>query len=974
LVTVVFFLTSPQAEVADRQAEERLLTNIRQVTFAGQRAGEGYFSQDGSLLIFQSERESDNPFFQIYVMDLATGDTRRVSPGYGKTTCGWIHPSKKDVLFASTHQDPSARVRQKEELDQRASEQTRRYAWDFDEHYDLFQAALSGNHLKNLTRTPGYDAEGSWSPDGSLIVFSSNRHAYTEPLTVEEQASFARDPSSLVDIYLMQAGGTQVRRLTNTLGYDGGPFFSPDGKKICWRRFAEDGATAEIFIMNADGSEQTQLTHLGVLSWAPYFHPSGDYLIFATNLHGFGNFELYLVDAVGKSSPVRVTYTDGFDGLPAFSPEGQLLTWTSNRTADKKAQIFFADWNDAAARRLLGLVVKKEQLATTTSVSPPPAPNQTQTVPAISAEDLRLHITTLASDGMDGRLTGTAGERVATDYVASVFRALGLAPAGDNGTFFQSFPFTAGVSLGPDNRLTLHAKDGQSTQEYRVGTEWRPLAFAKTGVVAPVEVVFAGYGIVAPATDGHEEYDSYVHLDVKDKWVLVFRYLPEGISSELRQHLNRYAPLRYKAIAARDRGARGLIVVSGPNAKVKDQLVPLSFDSSLASTSLAAISVTDGLAERWVKSAGKTLKELQDALDTGKPMMGFTIPDLTLAATVDIQQEKRTGRNVLARLRAGKDVGATAIIVGAHVDHLGHGSGAGSLARDDERGHIHYGADDNASGVAGMLEIAQYLVDQKTKGKLPLQRDLVFAAWSGEEIGLLGSNYFTRTFGGQGTTTLRPGVAAYLNMDMIGRLDKTLILQGVGSSTRWLEEIERFNVPVRLPIVPQNDSYLPTDATSFYLKGVPILSAFTGAHGDYHTPRDTADKINYTGAEKITRLLAALTGSLATRENVPDYRSMARPSSAVGRVSLRAYLGTIPDYAQSEVVGVKLSGVAKGGPADRAGVQGGDIVIELAGRKIENIYDYTYAVDGLKIGTPVEIVVRRGDQRLTLTVTPESRE
>jgi len=962
------------AEEDARQAEERLLAHVRQGTFAGQRAGEGYFSRDGSLLIFQSEREPGNPFYQMYVLNLTNGDIRRVSPGYGKTTCGWIHPDGRHVLFASTHLNPKARAEQKEELDKRASGEKRRYAWDFDQHYDLFETTLAGGPLQNLTRSPGYDAEASWSPDGSLIVFTSNRRAYTETLTAEEQKRFTKDPSTLADIYVMQSDGTEVRRLTDALGYDGGPFFSTDGKKIVWRRFSPDGATAEIWTMNVDGSEQTQLTHLGAMSWAPYFHPSGEYVIFAANLQGFENFELYLVDAAGKSQPVRVTYTNGFDSLPAFSPDGKTLTWTSSRTPDKKPQIFLADWNDAEARRLLGLTTA-QQPPSTEQVEQVLFPPDAKPVPDINANDLRLHISTLASEAMDGRLTGTAGEKAATAYVASMFRAFGLTPAGENGAFFQAFPFTAGVSLGANNHLVLR-QDGQRCQEYTVNTDWRPLAFSKTGEIPSSEVVFAGYGIVAPATDGQAEYDAYTHLDVKDKWVLVFRYLPENVTPEVRQRLNHYAPLRFKAVAARDHGARGVIVTSGPNAQVKEQLVTLSFDSSLAGSSIATISVTDAVAEQLVKPTGKTLKELQDALDTGSPVLGFPLPGQTLAASIDIQQERRTGRNVLARLPARKSPGKTAIVIGAHVDHLGHGVGASSLAREEEKGRIHYGADDNASGVAGLLEIAQYLADQKAQGKLRLLRDILFAAWSGEEMGLLGSSYFTRTFGGQKTesASLRPAIAAYLNMDMIGRLDKNLIIQGIGSSSGWLAEIERFNAPIGLPIVTQNDSYLPTDATSFYLRTTPILNAFTGAHADYHTPRDTADKINYTGAEKITRLFAAIAADLAARPAAPDYRPMEQPATAVGRVTIRAYLGTIPDYAQTDVVGVKLSGVAKGGPAEKAGVQGGDVVVGLAGKKIENIYDYTYALDGLKIGTPVEMIVLRGDQRVTLTVTPGARE
>jgi len=593
-----------------------------------------------------------------------------------------------------------------------------------------------------------------------------------------------------------------------------------------------------------------------------------------------------------------------------------------------------------------------------------------------SEASLRRHIEVLASTEMDGRLTGTEGERRATDYVASVFASLGLIPAGDNDTFFQQFEFTAGVSLGPANRLAFRAGEAEPSREYVVNQDWRPLAFAQAGVFAPAEVIFAGYGIVAPAVDGHGEYNSYAHLDVTNKWVFVFRYLPEGISPQLRQHLNRYASLRYKAMVARDRGARGLVVVSGPNAKVKDQLVPLAFDASLTSTSIAVLSVTNTVADQWLKPVGKTLKDLQDTLDTGGAVMGFALPQSALEATLDIRQEKRIGRNVLARLPAHDHEEKPPVIVGAHIDHLGHGIGAGSLAQGDEKGAIHYGADDNASGVAGMLEIAHALVIQQTAGTLSLQRDVLFAAWSGEELGLLGSAHFINTFEGADKESASPArdVAAYLNLDMIGRLDKALILQGIGSSSVWQGQIERNNASMGLAITVQDDSYLPTDATSFYLKGIPILNAFTGAHAEYHTPRDTIEKINYAGAEKVVRLMTAITQSLATRTEIPDYRVMEKPSGSVGRVALRAYLGTIPDYTPDNIVGVKLAGVVKGGPADQAGMQGGDLIVEVAGKKVENIYDYTYAVDALQIGIPVPLVVQRGEQRLPLTVTPGARE
>ncbi len=952
------------AEDAAPSAEEaRLLTNMRQLTFEGKRAGEGYFNADGTKLTFQSEREPGNPFYQIYVMDLETGDLSRVSPGTGKTTCSWIHPEEKKVLYASTHGDPESANLQKAELDFRASGQTRRYAWDYDDHFEIYVSDFNGKVLQQLTHERGYDAEGSYSPDGTLIAFASNRKAYSEPMSEEDAGYFKNDPAYMTDIYLMNADGSNVRQLTTSKGYDGGPFFSPDGKRITWRRFAPNGATAEVYTMNLDGSDQKQITRVGAMSWAPYYHPSGDYLIFTNNSLGFSNFELFMVDAEGKRDPVRVTYTDGFDGLPVFSPDGTRLAWTTNRTPGGASQIHIAEWNDAEARVLLAL----NDSAAPEEITLEGAPDAATTAPAIRAADLRQHIEYLASDYMEGRLTGTIGERRATEYAAEVFKSLGLAPAGDGGAYFQSFEFTAGVSLGKNNRLEV--KDGAGARSLEAGKDWRPLAFSNTGEVAASGVVFAGYGIKAPERDDNAEYDSFVHLDVKDKWVMVFRFMPENITPEIRQHLNTHSSLRFKAMTLRDLGARGMIVVSGPNAKVEDPLVPMTIDTSLGGTSIAAISITDAVAQSLLSLSGKDLKELQTSLDTGDVSMGFAIPDATLSASVDIEQEKRTGRNVLAKLDAGV---ASTIVIGAHIDHLGVGRSNVSLAHDDEAKGIHHGADDNASGTAGLFEIAQYLVDQKKNG-LAFTHNVLFASWSGEELGTLGSDHFVKTYAGKKESEpLRPEIAAYLNMDMIGRLDKQLIVQGVASSSIWPGEIERRNAPIGLNIAAKDETYIPTDATPFYLKGVPFLNAFTGAHVDYHRPSDTADKVNYDGAEKVAKFMSLVARSLVTRSDAPDYKEVEAPKSEM-RANMRAYIGSIPDYAE-EVKGVKLSGVTKGAPADKAGLKQGDIIVELAGRKIENIYDYTYAIEALKIGEEVSIVVERGGERVPLKITPGSRE
>lgn len=934
------------------EPSDQFLSATRQLTFEGRRSGEGYFSADGRKLVFQSEREEGNPFYQIYLLDLENGVTARVSPGHGKTTCAWIHPDHQRVLFASTHEDPESLNHQKQELERRASGQARRYEWDYDEHFDLYLKDMRSGSLQQLTSTRGYDAEGAISPDGQQVVFASNRHAYQQPLEPGEIERFARDKSFMMDIYIMNIDGSHVRRLTNAPGYDGGPFFSADGKKICWRRFNVEGDKAEVFTMNTDGTDVKQITRIGAMSWAPFFHPSGEYLIFTTNQHGFDNFELYLADATGEGDPLRVTFTPGFDGLPVFSPDGSKLAWTSNRTPNNQSQIFVADWDHEAALQALQRPDDKQVLS-----------------PAVTEQDLRAYVDSLTADEMAGRLTGTDGERLATAFVAEQFENMGLRPDGDDHGFFQSFQFTSGVSLGDGNMLSMESEKGTGASA-RVDKDWRPLAFSKIGAIPSTEVVFCGYGIVAPQAEGQPEYDSYVHLDVKDKWVMFFRYMPEGITPERRQHLSRYASLRYKAMVARERGAAGVIVVSGPNSKVRDPLVPLRFDTSLAGTSIGAISVTDAWASQHLGK--KSLKELQDKLDTGEPLMGFELP-IKLAAHIDMRLERRTGRNVIARLTASDRPGKSAIVIGAHVDHLGTGKHSGSLAHsEDDDQAIHRGADDNASGVAAMLEMAAWLVDQNATGRLELKHDIVFAAWSGEELGLLGSNHFVQKY--RDVDGKLPGMIASLNLDMVGRYRDKLSLQGVGSSDAWVGLIERANVAVGISLSLTADSYLPTDSTSFYMAGVPSLSAFTGAHEDYHTPRDTPDKLNYAGLEKIARFMALLARGLATLDTPPVYMAQARPES--GRTgALRAYLGTVPDYAQDESVrGVKLTGVGKGGPAEKAGVKAGDIIVELAGRPIENIYDYTYAIEALKIGQEtVLIVVRQGD-RISLKVTPASRD
>jgi Tol biopolymer transport system component len=303
-------------------------------------------------MVFQSEREPGNPFYQIYLLDMETGDSHRVSPGNGKTTCAYIKPGSTEISFASTHLDPRSAELQKLEFEQRESGEERRYAWDYDPQMDIWATTADGG-LRRLTEALGYDAESSYSPDGKWIAFTSTRSAYDHELSAEEAKQKDLNVSFFGEIYIMHADGSEQRRLTDVPGYDGGPFFFPDGSRIVWRRFDEEGLVADIWSMLPDGSDQRQLTDFGCMSWAPYVHPSGKYILFASNKLGFGNFEIFMVDVEGHKEPVQVTYTDGFDGLPVPTPDGRKLTWTSTRHKGEGGQIFIGSWNHEQAMRAL---------------------------------------------------------------------------------------------------------------------------------------------------------------------------------------------------------------------------------------------------------------------------------------------------------------------------------------------------------------------------------------------------------------------------------------------------------------------------------------------------------------------------------------------------------------------------------------------------------------------------------------------
>jgi Zn-dependent M28 family amino/carboxypeptidase len=304
------------------------------------------------------------------------------------------------------------------------------------------------------------------------------------------------------------------------------------------------------------------------------------------------------------------------------------------------------------------------------------------------------------------------------------------------------------------------------------------------------------------------------------------------------------------------------------------------------------------------------------------------------------------------------------VAVGAHYDHLGRGEAGNTLADKDDARKIHFGADDNASGSAAALAVAAAVARQ------PRHRNVLFAWWSGEEIGLVGSSAFANA-----PPLPLDQLEAYLNFDMVGRMqDNKLTIQATGTSPVWAKIIEQANIAAGFDLLLQSDPYQPTDVATFNLASVPCLTFFTGTHADYHKPSDTADKIDYEDLDRVADFAAAIVKRLGDATEAPQFTKVEQQTQpGGGRAGTRIFTGTIPDYS-TEVKGLLLSGVIGGGPAEQAGLQKGDVIVEIAGQTIANIYDYTYALDVLKIGQPAKVIYIRGGERKETMLTPAARK
>lgn len=584
--------------------------------------------------------------------------------------------------------------------------------------------------------------------------------------------------------------------------------------------------------------------------------------------------------------------------------------------------------------------------------------------PASSATRTRQHVTTLASDQLEGRLSGTPGEQRASDYIVSELKRVGAQPLPGRADFIVPFEFTAGSKDG-GSTLSL---GGAARTAFNERKDVQALSFSDNGDLVATPVVFAGYGIVVPESQKFP-YDSYATLDVKDKVVLVLRYFPEDAEPKTKGILSRYSDLRYKAMAARQRGAKAVLVVTGPKSPNAGETVPMSFDTALAGSGIMAASISGAVADAMFKALNdpsKTLAAAQQALDDANPhAAGFAMPNVDVSLRTSVVRERRTGHNVVAYLpaTAPATMAKPWVAVGAHYDHLGHGESGNSLAEKADAGKVHHGADDNASGTAAVLALAEIL------GKQPRKRNVVLQFWSGEELGLIGSNAWVNA-----PVIKSDQLAAYVNFDMVGRMqDNKLTVQATGSSPVWARLVEQVNIAAGFDLQVQQDPYQPTDVASFNQASVPSLNLFTGTHADYHKPSDTADKINYDDLDRVVDFAVAIVKRIGDTDEPPQFTKVEQQTDTGTRAGVRLFTGTIPDYS-TEVKGLLLSGVIGGGPAEQAGLQKGDVIVEIAGQTIANIYDYTYALEVLKIGVPAKVVYLRGGERRETQLTPGARK
>ena len=564
----------------------------------------------------------------------------------------------------------------------------------------------------------------------------------------------------------------------------------------------------------------------------------------------------------------------------------------------------------------------------------------------ITSVEIKDHIIYLASDELEGRMTGTKALYTAADFLEKEFESYGLKPLFD-GSYFQEFPFMEKLELSDNNSVKIFDKNKNKKSDMELNKDFIPLSFTDNLSIES-DLVFAGYGISSKDLN----YDDYANIDVKDKVVVVFRNHPDMKSPHSK--FEQYSSLRYKTTTARDKGAKGIIFVN-TNEKKDDPLIELIYDNAAKISGISAVSIKKGSLS-FISFDG-----LQNEIDSTLSPKSFDVKNFSVSLSTEVLEIQGKSVNVGGYIDAANDKFKDEyLVIGAHFDHLGWG-GQNSLYTGEPA--IHNGADDNASGTSGLLELAEKFASVKDK----LDRKIVFIAFSGEELGLLGSSYVVNNF----PLPIENDITM-INLDMIGRLnDKNdLIVYGTGTSSKWKNILDDKN-EYDLNLTFNDEGFGPSDHSSFYGKKVPVLFFFTGTHSDYHKPSDDADKINSAGEEKVLKYVYDVATTIVNSPTRPDYISVERKDT--GKMTgTRVYVGTVPDFA-GDVDGYKLGGVTDGSPAAKSGLLAGDIIIKFGEKKISNIYDFTYALGDHVPGDKVNVLVKRGEEELTFEIELGSR-
>jgi len=558
---------------------------------------------------------------------------------------------------------------------------------------------------------------------------------------------------------------------------------------------------------------------------------------------------------------------------------------------------------------------------------------------AITAVELREHVRYLASDELEGRGAGTKGAQLAREYIATLFAEWGLRPMGGSGSYFQPFSFPGGLRLGEGNYLELVLPD-KTRRVFLPEKDFLPLALSSNGEVEG-EVVFVGYGISAP----EKGYDDYANVDVRGKILLALRGMPANDSKFAQEAL-----FPTKLRVAREKGAKAIILFSGPLSPLEDEPVPFWNEPTMGGAGILGVTVKREFAESLFY-----LEAVQRQIDETKKPFSFAIDNAYVRLRVNLQRERLEDANVVG-LVEGSDpkLKDEIVVIGAHYDHVG------TLTRGGER-QIFNGADDNASGTSGLLELAQYFAANRER----IKRSLLFIAFGAEERGLIGSRHFV-----ENPPVPLERIVAMVNMDMIGRLrNDTLFVLGVGSSPAWKGLVDDVNSQFNFTLRDSPGVFGASDHFSFYNKGIPVLFFFTGMHENYHRPSDDWDTINYEGMEKIVQMVAAVVERIANLPERPQFQRAPQPAERPA-APMRVSTGIVPDYSW-EGEGVRLMGVRAGSPAEKAGLKEGDIIVEVAGKQIRNLYDYMDALRDAEPNKPVQFVVVRNGQKLTVTIVPE---